>query len=238
MHNIYLSEFSRIYKRLMVLEHTIKIRMFESFANRYKKDVYVKLIPYLTHIDKIHNNKIFSDISIKKLSDQEKLQKSFYLMYLSDLLYIFEFKDQNEKFSYKTNLIKGGFFSKSILDANALRSKIQNLIALRNCIAHFNYLKYLNNKTKYIDALNFFEIQMDCNNRTLKYIPKLQATPTIKNILEAIFKLDKDVFKDDRLLCNSFDDIAVCNGWHINKLPSYWTIVKQKYQIEKSEQDK
>lgn len=117
---------------------------------------------------------------------------------------------------------------------NDLKSCCSGISKLRNYIAHFQYEEFEKNKKKCLRTLKYFEITMHCTMGSIHKLPNLPHKPSIKGILETLHSHNQQIFKNDRLLCDLFDDLAVLNGHSYNKLPAYWSILRQKYQIEKS----
>jgi len=247
MHEMYLIEFSKIYKRLMELEHCLKNKMISSVNSYYKelsfsaftyffekletKEKYSKIINYdyktktgkkIFIIKEIKNN--------KNLKDSVKFQKCIKCLYLSDFLKLLT----EHKLFYKNKKIKSNFYLKNP-DFNNIKKYSKYLINLRNYIAHFNYQDYINDRQNYLDALKYFEIHLGCSINKLHAV-NLEPNQSIKSILEALKAtmpelFDKENNVKDRLLCDYYDDLAFINGCPYNELPPYWSIIRQKYAL-------
>jgi len=249
MYKMYLIEFSKIYKRLMELEHCLKNKMINSVDSFYgdnsfltfkyffeqleTKEKYSKIIDY-NYKTKV-GKKIFIIKEIKNntnLEDSVKFQKTIQCLYLSDFLKLLT----KHKLFYKNKKIKNAFYVKKP-DFNMIDKYSEYLINLRNYIMHFNYQDYLKDRQSYLDALKYFEIHLGCSIDKLHSI-KLEPNHSIKSILEALnntipelFDKESIISQKDRLLCDYYDDLAFINGCPYNELPAYWSILRQKYII-------
>ena len=45
--------------------------------------------------------------------------------------------------------------------------------------------------------------------------------------------MDSKIFNDDKVLISIFDEIALLNGYSYEGLPQRWTIIRQKFKLEK-----
>lgn len=247
---MYLIEFSKIYKRLMELEHCLKDKMifsvnsfykeksfsaFKSFFERIEeKEKYSKIVDY--NYKTKTGRKIFIIKEIKNntnLDNSTKFQKIIHCLYLSDFLKLLT----KHKLFYKNKKIKNAFYVKNP-DFNMIDKYSIYLINLRNYIMHFNYQDYLKDKQNYLDALKYFEIHLGCSNYKLHSI-NLDSDQSINAILEAIksimpelFDKESNITQKDRTVCDIFDDLAFINGSPYNKLPALWSILRQKYDLE------
>lgn len=234
----------------MELEHCLKDKMILSVNSFYKeqsfssfkyfferlenKDKYSKITDYNYKTKTGKRIYIIKEIkSDKNLKDSIKFQKCIKCLYLSDFLKLLT----EHKLFYKNKRIKNNFYVKNP-DFNLIRKYSEYLINLRNYIAHFNYHDYLNDRQNYLDALKYFEIHVGCSIDKLHAI-KLEPNQSIKSILETLkasmpelFSKESDVQQKDRLLCDLYDDLAFINGGSYSELPAYWSILRQKYNIE------
>ena len=250
MYKMYLIEFSKIYKRLMELEHCLKNKMINSIDSFYgdksfstfeyffntleEKNKYSKIIDY--NYKTKTGKKIFIIKEIKNninLDNPAKFQKTIQCLYLSDFLKLLT----KHKLFYKNKKIKNAFYVKTP-DFNMIDKYSEYLINLRNYIMHFNYQDYLKDKQNYLDALKYFEIHLGCSIDKLHSI-KLDSENSIKSILETIhiimpelFNKEADIPQKDRLLCDVYDDLAFINGYPYSELPTYWSILRQKFDFE------
>ena len=81
----------------------------------------------------------------------------------------------------------------------------------------------------------YFETILNCNNIiNISDLPDYKGLPPTKFILELIYKINPEIFKNDKIFLNCFDDIAFIYGYTFTKLPQRWTTIKQKFDIEKS----
>ena len=57
------------------------------------------------------------------------------------------------------------------------------------------------------------------------------------DILSIIYEINKNYFKDDKMLIILFDDIALINGYIFKSLPQRWTIIRRKFDMAKQIKD-
>jgi len=174
---------------------------------------------------------------LQKSSKKEKLQQSLNSLYLSDLLKILV----NIKEFHSNEKLTALFYLNRPKDLNLLKVRKGEIIKLRNCIAHYDVFKYQKYRLKFIRSLMFFEVHLGCSIHKLHSLGKFSKKPITSDILIALYTIKPELFeketsKDftynkDRVLLDMFDDIAVMNGWNYNKLPSPWTILRQKYDL-------
>ena len=239
MNNYDIIEISKIYKRIMEVELTLKSRIEYALCITFPNSMFSVLIPFLQRIS--HKNyiqtkktkekeqqrdKINDIIHSKSLNEEQKLKKFIGIVYLSDVLKIItEFKSL-----YKNKVFMKNLYLKDI-DLNYMKSYQIKLCELRNAVMHFNIEKYIQNKVVYIEALSYWERLLFCSNYQLQQLPKVK--PTTMNILEMIEKEMPEVLEmSDRVVCDIFDDIAYINGFPLKKLPLYWTIGRQIYELK------
>jgi len=227
-------EFWKIYKRLMEIEIQLRERIINSFIVVYNDKCFYRIMPYLEKVksnydflrrhDKKKSNHIGTIINSKN-KEEEKLRACIYRLYLSDLLGILDFKVfYRDKF-----LIKNLYLEKPV--HNDIKHYSACLKNLRNCIMHFNFGQYTQNRIDFIDALIFFENRLHCFMREINHIEDIDNT-SVQGILEKLYVNCPEIFNgDDRQLCDVFDDIAIINGKPADQLPQYWTILRTKYQI-------
>lgn len=233
-------EFSKIYKRVMDVEITLKTRFFNSLKYTYNANMFYVLIPFLKKnlkgrykegAGKAQRDCILDLIS-KKLSDELKLKEFINMAYLSDILkFITEYKKV-----YKDKKFNKHFYNNRNVYFNDLKKYSSKLKKLRNDIMHFNVQNFTRNKVVYIETLIFWELLLYCQNCFIHTLPPIK--PTINNILNQLKDYYPDIYsKSDRYLCDVFDDIALKNNLPVDKLPQYWSIGRQIYIIKKSLHD-
>lgn len=236
-------EFSKIYKRVMDIELSLKTSFFNASSTVSQNTKFLRLIPYITSstfsvfFQKYNYTKIqpngtkksrnkLKDIINSKDTDEVKFAKFLRIVYLSDLLNIIT----NYKILYKDKrFCKVLYLRKESL--NDLKSYASKLISLRNVIMHFNIKDYYLQKDIFLETLNFWERILDCNNNFIHNIPDIE--PTINNILEQIQIFQPDLLDEqDRVLVDTFDDIAFIKGLTPDKFPQYWSIIRQLYNLK------
>jgi len=252
----YWLEFSKIYARLMRLELTIKKKAFLAVKNYYGEnalDVFCKFFNNKRRLKRYANdrrNKLSYIINHQGFSKLEKMQKLLNELYLSDSLH-FVLKTTQ----FKNPTIDNLFYNKIPEKYKTLEDCINNLTKLRNCIAHYNFNLYKENKRNFLDSLFLFEVHLGHNVAGISELPKIE-TPTIRKIVEKIYELKPELIinlnikeKQEKIYCNHqrmllslFDDIAIYNGISANNLPSPWTVLRelyrQKSKIKDSEKKK
>lgn len=229
------TEFSKIYKRVLEVELNLKNQMFFVFKTIYGDKMFYRLIPYLKnlkhnkYIKKVNKKKRdkIQDIINSNKSAEEKLHDFLDIAYISDVLNILT----EHKLVYTNKLFIEHFYNTNI-DINIIKGHCANMISLRNCIMHFKFNQYYDNKIKYLKSLSFWERLLDCSLSFVHELPNIK--PTTTNILKLIKDNYPDTYtENDRLVADVFDDIAFINGVSISKLPKYWTIGRQWYKIKK-----
>ena len=229
-------EFSKIYKRVMDVELKIKRQYKIALKIAYPNKMFYRLIPYLknrcigrymTGKDKARRDKI-KDLIASKKSEEEKMNKFIDMAYLSDLVTMLtEYKLLYQNVKFTDN------FYRTTVNFNDIKKYGSILKSLRNKIMHFQIIDYKQSKIDNLNALEFWEKILLCENC---FMYKIQVpSPTIKNILQGM----KDHCPDfdtanDRYLCDVFDDIAFINGVSVDKLPKYWSIGRQIYNFKEN----
>lgn len=229
-------EFSKIYKRIMEIELTLKARVKHSLSVTYPNKMFYRLIPFLKSIP--HNKYIaktkkninrdrINDIINSNKTEEEKLDKLLNIIYLSDLLLMLA--EYKQLFSDR-KFINYLYYKK--VDHNYIKKYAVQLRNLRNTVMHFDINNYLNNKKLYLEALNFWENLLFCTNSFIHELP--QVKPKTMTILKLIAKECPEILEmDDRIICDVFDDIAFINGLPISELPPYWSIGRGIYEIKR-----
>ena len=244
MIEIYWLEFSKIYARLMRLELTIKQNAFNAIKDYYSEnplDVFIDFFNNKRRKQRYANdrrNKLDYIICNQKYSQLQKMQRLINELYLSDILNLVLKTRQ-----FKIYEISKIFYNKIPDKYKKLEDCIKDLTQLRNCIAHYNFNLYKQNKKKFLDSLFIFELHLGHNIAGIKELPQLQE-PTISNIIKAMYYLNPKLilgFKiknvnvycnQHRLLLSLFDDIAIYNGLSANDLPSPWVILRELYRFK------
>lgn len=244
MHIKYGIEFSKIYKRLLYLEITMKDRVKRSCLQVYGENSITEFTNFfqnkniLKHYGDRNSNKI-KQILNSKQTKKEKFINLIDTLYLNHLLRLILTYNQ-----FCTEEIAEIFYYKKPEKYQILKDSKNIIRDLRNDVAHFNFERYENNKQEYFKALILFEIHLGCNLAALHELPEFNKELSIKDILLKIREIREDLFvpipeeqeyhyNKDRILIDLFDDFAVLNGWDYNKLPSPWSILRQKYEIAK-----
>lgn len=233
MNEYILTEFSIFYKRLMRIELCLKTLILTQYTNCYGNNAYNVIYRYLTSIEKYRpiSDCTFSKIYKSNKSENEKFISSVNKMYLSEILNLF----CNPVFL--KNKVRQFFFSEPVItNSTFFQQKQKGLKSFRNCVAHCDEKKLLLDKAKFIDSLFYFEKILNCNDslsfEILNEINRSQKLST-KVILNIIYDKKPYCFKNDKLLILLFDDIALMTGYTFKSLPQRWTIIRQKYEIEK-----
>ena len=252
MYNIYMIEkyyfeFSKIYGRIMRLELQMKKKVISSVISYYKEDVINVFNKFFNNKDRLQRYKnksgnsflaILKNPQIKK--DSIKFIRLVNIMYLSDILFMVLCCEQ-----FRKNEIINNFYYTIPQKYGILTKSRNNLLNLRNVIAHYNFKDFEQNKKDYLNTLVLFESYMERNISGFKQFPKFSSKPSVKSILLEINKVRPDLFqidptKDDeleyyynkhRILLDLCDDIALYNGYEPQDLPSPWTVLRQMYSI-------
>lgn len=234
MNEILLTEFSLLYKRLTRIEYELKNLIYSKYTDYYGKNAYTILYRYFNQLDtnRKENIKTFQTVFKSQKSNQEKLNISISKMYLRETLLLFS------NYVFIKNKIRKSFWDIDVdVKSSTFQKNQKSLKELRNCVAHFNHKKYMLEKTKFLTSLIYFE-QIIGSDKTIwndSIIKQIKSSKklSIKSILKIILEQDKKYFKNDKLLLSLFDDIAILNGYTYQTLPQRWSIIRQKYEIEK-----
>lgn len=228
-------EFSKIYKRIMEIELTLKARVKHSLSVTYPNKMFYRLIPflqsiphnkYITKTKKNINRDRINDIINSKNTEESKLDKILNIIYLSDLLLMLA--EYKQLFSDR-KFINYLYYKK--VNHNYIKKYAVPLRQLRNTVMHFDIYNYLSNKKIYLEALTFWEQLLFCSNSFIHELPQIK--PKTATILKLMAKECPEILEmNDRIICDIFDDIAFINGLPISKLPSYWTIGRGIYNIK------
>lgn len=228
-----LAEFSVFYKRLTIVEYCLKSLIIKKYTYFYGDNAYKILYRYFQNVENRRmTGKIFEKIFYSNKSNEEKLSLSINKMYLSELLNLFT----NAVF-LRNKKVKNNFFNKQIhTNTTDFQKQQKALNNFRNCLAHCDIKKYSNERKRLINGLLYFENLLNCNPvMTISFINQINITKklSVYEILAFIYNLDKTYFNDDKLLINLFDDIALINGYTFYSLPQRWSIIRQKFEIQK-----
>lgn len=227
-------EFSKIYKRVLDVETTLKQKLYNALLTTYPKNEFSRLIPYiqkqLPHKKYIQNGRDrINDIIGSNKIQTEKLAKFLRILYLIDVLNILtEYSKIRKDKRFRLN------FYNTNVDMNIVKKNASAINSLRNTIMHFDIANYQNNKQEWLSALAFWEKVLCCQNmKPIHEISPIRKL-NVNGILTSLANCYPDLFKlSDRLVCDMFDDIAFINGWEIKDLPEYWTIVRTLYNIKR-----
>lgn len=235
-----LTEFSIFYKRLVVVELTLKDLIIQKYAEAYKENAYNVLYRYFKTLQskRLQNDKTFIKIHDSLLSKNEKLIQSTHKMYISELLNIFA-----NSVYLKNKKVKTSFFKENIsTNSTDFQQKCKILKDFRNCIAHGNTKKFILERKKFINGLIYFEKLLKCNViLSCDVIDKISKSAKLSchDILSFIYTENNEVFKDDKLLILLFDDIALINGYTFKELPQRKSIIREHFKIlEKTKNNK
>ena len=234
MHKNYIEIFAFYYKKLMDLEHSLKARLFVAFHKEHGEKCFKVLFAYLKKIENKRKNDYrnkFSTLYNTKMPEHEKLEKTLEDLFFSDLIQLLD-----EPVFIK-NKVRKTFYANKI-DPVFFRKNKKPLKGFRNAIAHYNYKDFKKHRKKYVNSLLYFEHIIGCSGGEFidfNSLPKNDGKkPKVKEILQIIFNQNQAIFKNDKILIEIFDQIAILYGYTYESLPQRWTIIRQKYEIEKS----
>jgi len=235
MDELTLTEFSIFYKRLMVVEICLKSLIIAKYNNVFGDKAFPILYRYIQSLDKNRgiNDKTFKKIFSSNKTNFEKLILSINKMYLGELLNLFA----NPVFLKNKAISKNFFQEQVVTNSTEFQQKAKAYRDFRNCVAHCNIRKYKLERNRLINGLVFFEKILQCNVIiSCDIIDKISKTRklSVKEILMIIYNAEKDYFKNDKLLIILFDDIALINGYTFKSLPQRWSIIRQKFELEKA----
>lgn len=234
MNEYTLTEFSIFYKRLMVVENILKTLIVTQYSTVFADRAYSILYRYFHTLDMQRKGKeqVFKNIYNSEKSQEDKLVASVNKMYLGEILNIFS----NPVFLKNKKIVKIFFPVYTETNNTEFQKKQKILKDFRNCIAHGNDKKYYIERQKFIKGLVFFEKILKCNPiLSCDVINKITIHKklSVNEILAIIYDIDKSYFKDDKLLILLFDEIALMNGYIFKSLPQRWSIIRQKFDMEK-----
>lgn len=227
-----LTEFSIFYKRLTQVEQCLKNLVIQKYTEAYGDNAYNVFYRYIRTIQEKRQpqDKNFQKVHDAKLSNYEKLSLVVHKMYISELLNMFV----NAVF-LKNKKVKNNFFNEKVeTNSTGFQQKCKILKDFRNCIAHCNTKKYQNDRTKFIKGLVYFEKILNCNViLSCDLISNINSSRKLssKEILEFIYSINKNYFKDDKLLILLFDDIALINGYTFQGLPQRKSIIRESFKL-------
>lgn len=235
MNNYDYIEFSKIYKRMMDVELRIKKHYKIALKIAYPNKMFYRLVPFLQSrlfgrytvgAGKNKRDKI-KDLIASKKSEEEKMNKFIDMAYLSDLVNMLT----EYKLLYQNVIFTDNFYRTKV-DFNDIKKYGSQIKTLRNKIMHFQISDYKKGKKESIEALSYWEQILACNNC---FMYKIKVSkPSIMNILKGMKEHCPDFStENDRYLCDVFDDIAFMNGVTVDKLPKYWSIGRQIYELKK-----
>lgn len=244
----YWYEFSKLYARIMRLEHKIKHSAVQALVQYYGDNTLDTMMRFFNNKRRrkryLCNEVCRFDIILNnnKLDNNGKFVALVNILYLSDLLVLML---QTEQFD-KPEILKV-FYTKVPNDIHDLDKHIKDLVNLRNCVAHFNFDLYKKYKIQYLDTLYTFELHLGNNVHGIEKLPKFDTKPKTAEIIRQIVALRPDLLQciaddpkdnetacnQDRLLLSLFDDIALYNGYDASELPSPWTILRQVFILKK-----
>ena len=229
-----LTEFSIFYKRLMVVENKLKSLIILQYSVVFGEKAYNILYRYFHSLDiqRKLKEQTFKKINLSSKTNNEKLIMSVNKMYLGEILNLFA-----NPVYLKNRKVTNIFFPIYTETNNSdFQQKQKALKDFRNCVAHGNIKKYHLERNRMIKGLVFFEKILQCGTFfTFDVLSKISNSRklSVTEILSMIYNVNKLYFKDDRILTIVFDDIALINGYTFSSLPQRWTIIRQKFELEK-----
>lgn len=241
-------EFSKIYKRMLRLELLIKHKIINLSTRVYQNDVMEKYKKFFNNAyiynkycsDKRNENYFLAIRDSKSIDNVVKFERIINMLMLRHTLH-FIFTEE----AFRNPVIQNEFYAIKIEKFKELRENRENLIALRNHIAHFNFKSYNEKKKEYLHSLMLFEHCLGCSLGKYGRIPNdLGNKPNMTKIIETIFELCPELFKKnvahtefpynkDRMIVDMYEDIAVLNGWEYGELKSQWDVIRKKYDFNK-----
>ena len=229
-----LTEFSVFYKRLMVVESCLKKLIVTQYTTIFGDNAYNILYRYFHTLDiqRKLKEQTFKNINSSKKNNNEKLIMSVNKMYLGEILNIFA----NPVYLKNKKISKIFFPIPTETNNSYFQQKQKALKDFRNCIAHGNEKKYYLERTRMIKGLVFFEKILQCGTVfTSDILDKISnfRKLSVSEILSIIYDIDKTYFKDDKILIILFDDIALINGYTFKSLPQRWSIIREKFDMQK-----
>lgn len=227
-------EFSKIYKRVMDIELKLKERFKFAVNATFPNKMFYRLIPFLKNFKGRYtvgfgknSRDLLIDLIKSKKMEEEKLNQFVNIAYLSDLLKILT----DYSAIYKDMSFNKNFYCQKVL-FNDLKKYASLLKKLRNAIMHFDIKTYKQNKSAFIKALSYWELQLNCSRCYIHNLPA--TTPKITPILNLLALHNPDFFSlSDRIICDVFDEVAFLNGREIKDLPEYWSIVRTYYELKR-----
>jgi len=234
MNEYTLTEFSIFYKRVIIVENCLKTLIITKYTEVFGEKAYNILFRYIQSLDsrRYLNDRPFKKIYLSDKDNYEKLTLSVNKMYLGEILNIFS----NPVFLKNKKILNNFFTVKITPNSTEFQQKQKAYRDFRNCIAHCNIRKYSLERNRLIKGLVYFEKILNCNVLIscdiLEKITKSRKL-SVKQILLIIYNTNKNFFKDDKLLITLFDDIALINGYTYKSLPQRWSIIRQKFDLEK-----
>lgn len=237
MNEYELNIFTTYYKRIMRVESTLKALLIDKYTTLYQNNAY--RITFTQFFSKTENHlhskdKIYTKLHTSTKSEQDKFAYAVNEMYLSE---IFVFLGHPV---FLKNKIRKNFFKvPTKTNTTDFQANAKALKEFRNCIAHINQKKFKIDINRFLKGLEYFERILGFNIIST-VIALGQINPRHKlstsDILNIIYNTNLKVFSDDRELVSIFDEIALLNGYTFENLPQRWTIVRQKYKLEKEKE--
>lgn len=223
-------EFSKIYKRVMDIELSLKENLKFSLTATFPNRMFRKLEPFLKanfqgRYVKKRRDKLLDLINSNK-TEEEKVHEFINMAYLSDLLSILT----EYPTIYKDKNFKRAFYRQKII-FNDLKMHASRIKRLRNAIMHFDISTYKSYKKDYLLSLSYWEQLLNCSTCFIHKLP--QVKPKISHILKLLSQHKPDFFEtSDRIICDIYDEIAFLNGCQVKDLPEYWSIVRAIYNLK------
>lgn len=225
-----LSEFSKLYKRLMFFEYCLKERLIQKYTIVHGNKCFKRVFPYLNKLELAtskYKNKFSKLQSNVRKSETDKLIEAFDILYLADVV------DLLNEATFYNDLVSKGFFRYSY-KLNEFKKHCKNIKEFRNTISHLNFKVYSAEKHIFIKSLIYFEDIMGLKLYGID-INKFNSganRPSMKEIIEFIYNEDKNLLSDDMKVIDIFDEIAINNGYTVKSLPSRASIIRTKFKTQ------
>ena len=225
-----LSEFSKLYKRLMFFEYCLKDRLVRKYTIVHGNKCFKRILPYLKKLEVAtskYKNKFSKLDSNTQKSAADKLIEAFDILYLADVVDLL-----NEAIFYK-DLVSKNFFKFTYV-LNDFKSHCKNIKEFRNTISHLNFKAYSTAKHSYIKSLVYFEdmLELKLYGVDINKFSLSANRPCASEIMKFIYKEDKNLISDDMKVIDIFDEIAISNGYTVKSLPSRASVIRTMFKIK------
>lgn len=225
-----LSEFSKLYKRLMFFEYCLKDRLVRKYTIVHGNKCFKRILPYLKKLEVAtskYKNKFSKLDSNTQKSAADKLIEAFDILYLADVVDLL-----NEAIFYN-DIVSKGFFRYSY-KLNDFKKHCKNIKEFRNAISHLNFKVYSSAKHVFIKSLIYFEdiMGLELYGIDINKFNSGANRPSMKEIIEFMYNEDKNLLLDDMKVIDIFDEIAISNGYTVKSLPSRASVIRTMFKIK------